>query len=425
MGTSQLERRHTRFLVIGLLALSWAALPVQAAEPQLSLTTLVKEALQRNPEIRAARERWEASKAVTPQVETLPDPIVGLGYRGPEIAREGRLRLQQEIPFPGKLRLRGEVAAKAAEQAGEIYRAIRLRIIAQLKEAFFNLHFVHKSLRTVRKNLKILEQFEQTAEARYKVGKGIQQDILRAQVALSREMQRLTTLEQERESLRADINRILNRPPAAPLGTPEDFRLTPLTYTLSQLNEHAKKNSPVIRAQVKGIERGESAVALSRREYYPDFFVRLGAVQSFRSSDQRDALGMLGIKVPLYYATKQRFGVKEALSSLESARQDHNTASQDILFRVKDNVVRVNRATRLAKLLEKAIIPQAGLALESSMAGYAVGKVDFLTMLDNVLRLQQDELDLHREKTDHEIAMARLEEAVGIPLQGTNPSRGR
>ncbi len=421
MGTFRLESRHIRFLAVALLAMSWAALPVQAAEPQLALKPLVNEAIERNPEIKAARERWEATKAVPSQVESLPDPLVGFAYRGPDIAREGRLHLQQEFPFPGKLGLRGEVATKRAERAGEIYQAIRLRVIAQLKEAYFSLHFVHKSLGIVKKNLKILDQFEKTAEARYKVGKGIQQDIFRAQVALSREIERLTTLEQEKESLHADINRILNRPPAAPLGTPEDLQLTPLSYTLGQLNEHAKKNSPVIKAQIKGIERGESEVDLARREYYPDFFVGVGAMQSFRSRDLQDAFGIFGIKVPLYYATKQRFGVKEALSNLESARQDHNTASQDILFRVKDNVVRVQRAARLAKLLETAILPQAALALESSMAGYAVGKVNFLTMLDNVLTLQQDELDLHREKTDHEIAIARLEEVVGMALQGTNP----
>ena len=86
------------------------------------------------------------------------------------------------------------------------------------------------------------------------------------------------------------------------------------------------------------------------------------------------------------------------------------------MFRVKDNIARVQRAARLVKLLKTAIIPQAALALESSMAGYAVGKVDFLTMLDNLLRLQRDELDMHRELVAHAIAIAKLEEAVGIPL---------
>ena len=87
--------------------------------------------------------------------------------------REGRIRVQQEFPFPGKLSLRGEVASKIAARAGEIYSAVQLRVLAQLKEAYFSLHLVHESIDVVQKNIKILEQFEKTAQARYRVGKGI------------------------------------------------------------------------------------------------------------------------------------------------------------------------------------------------------------------------------------------------------------
>lgn len=334
--------------------------------------------------------------------------------------REGRFQIQQEFPFPGKLGLRKEVAAKGADRVGEIHDGIQLRVIAQLKESYFSLHFVHKSIEIVRKNIKILEEFEKTAEARYKVGKGIQQDLFRAQVELSRELEQLTTLNQEKETLHANINRILNRPPSAPFGEPEEPQLTPLLYTLAELNEQATKNSPIINAQGRAIEQSHSAVDLANREYYPDFFASVGYMQSFLGNEQQDAFGSIGIKIPLYYATKQRFGVKESLSRLESARKDHRTATQDVLFRVKDNFARAERAERLVKLLGKAIIPQASLALESSIAGYAVGKVDFLTMLDNLLRLQRDEIDLHRELTTHEIAIAKLEEVVAIPLQGEN-----
>ncbi|RMH05829.1 MAG: TolC family protein [Nitrospirae bacterium] len=390
---------------------------VETGQPLLSLAALIEEAKAKNPEIQAARQRWEVAKARIPQVQTLPDPIIGLTYRGPDIMREGRLHLQQEIPFPGKLSLKGEIARKAADQAEQIYRAVQLRVIAQLKEAYFTLHFIQKSIEVVKKNLVILKELEKTAEARYQVGKGIQQDVFRAQVELSREIEQLTALEQERESVRAEINRILNQPPMQPLGVPEEPTLTRLPYTLEDLNTIAQEHSPLLRGHIHDIARGQSAVDLAQREYFPDFVVSLGAMQSFRSADLQDAFGMLGIKVPLYYATKQRFGEKEALADLERARRDYRTVLQTVLFQVKDNFVRAQRAARLVKLIGKAIVPQASLALESSMAGYAVGKVDFLTLLDNVLSLQQDELDLHRQKTDHEIAIAKLEAIIGQPLQ--------
>ena len=413
-----LQGLSVQILTLGILLFMFPALPVAAVEPSLKLQPLIEEAFQQNPEIQAAKQRWEAAKARIPQVQTLPDPIVGFTYRGPDIAREGRFQVQQQFPFPGKLGLKGEIAGKAADQASQYYKAVQLRVIAQLKTAYYTLHFIHESIKVVNKNLVILNGLEKTAEVRYKVGKGIQQDVFRAQVELSREMERLTSLEQEQHSIRAELNRILNHPPTTPLGIPEEPTLTPLTYTLEELITLVKQRAPLLQVQAHGIERSQSAVALAQREYYPDFIVRLGAIQSFRSDALQDAFGMLGIKVPLYYATKQTYGEKEALAKLEGARKDYDTVLQASLFRLKDNFVRAQRAERLVKLIGQAIIPQASLALESAMAGYGVGKVDFLTMLDNVLRLQQDELDLHRQKTDHEIAVARIEEVIGQPLQG-------
>lgn len=418
MESFQLQRSFLRIFTIGLWLSIVPGLSVLGAEPPLKLDMLIEEAFQRNPEIQSAKHRWEARKATIPQVQSLPDPVVGFGYRGPDIMREGRFQVQQQFPFPGKLGLKGEVASKAADQVSKAYRAIQLRVIAQLKIAYFNLHFVHESIEVVNKNLMILKELEKTAEVRYQVGKGIQQDVFRAQVELSREMERLTSLEQEQHTITAELNRILNRPPTMPLGKPEEPTLTSLPYSLEELISLVKRQSPLLQVQAHGIEKSQSSVALAQREYYPDFVVTLGAMQSFRSNDLTDAFGMFGIKVPLYYSTKQRYGEKEALANLEGARKNYDAVLQDALFRMKDNVVRVQRAARLVKLIGGAIIPQASLALESSMAGYGVGKVDFLTMLDNVLNLQQDELDLHRQTTDHEIAIAKIEEVIGQPLHG-------
>ena len=413
MESFQLQRSYLLIITIGLMLSLVPGLSVLGAEPPLKLDTLIEEAFQRNPEIQATKQRWEAVKATVPRVQSLPDPVVGFGYRGPDIMREGRFQVQQQFPFPGKLGLKGEVASKAADQVNKAYRAIQLRVIAQLKVAYFNLHFIHESINVVNKNLMILKELEKTAEVRYQVGKGIQQDVFRAQVELSREMERLTSLEQERHTITAELNRILNRPPTTPLGKPEEPTLTSLPYSLEELINLVKQQSPLLQVQAHGIEKSQSSLALAQREYYPDFVVTLGTMQSFLSGDQTDAFGMLGIKVPLYYSTKQRYGEKEALAKLEGARQNYDAVLQDALFRIKDNFVRVQRAARLVKLIGGAIIPQASLALESSMAGYGVGKVDFLTMLDNVLNLQQDELDLHRQTTDHEIAIAKIEEVIG------------
>ena len=164
------------------------------------------------------------------------------------------------------------------------------------------------------------------------------------------------------------------------------------------------------------MERGEQAVALARREYYPDFDLSVLGLRNDRINDNGYQL-MLGVKIPLYFATKQREGVREARALRESAAQDLQTVRQMLLFQAKDNVVQAQRAERLIKLLRDAIIPQAGLALESALAGYAVGKVDFLTLLNGLLTLQESELELHGEMVAHEKALARLEELVGGSFQ--------
>jgi cobalt-zinc-cadmium efflux system outer membrane protein len=387
------------------------------AEPVLDLGTLVRETVENNPEIKAARHRWEAARAIVPQAGTLPDPVVSGGYmsRG-ALASEpvAIFGVTQEVPFPGKLGLREEQAKREAERMEADYAAVRLRVIAKLKEAYFDLHLIHKALEIVEKNKTLLMDFEKTAKARYAVGKAMQQDVFRAQVELSRVLDRLAVLEQRRESLHAEINRLLNRPPAAALGTPEEITITRLPGGIPEMTTLAEQRSPELKAQVKGVERGDTGVALAKREYLPDLSVNFSAAPPLQGDPMGNSYqALLGLRVPLYWYRKQRSGVEGALSSREGARQDLNATHQAILFRVKDNIVQAQRAERLIALLNNAIVPQATLALQSAQSSYSVGKVDFLTLLNSLLTLQENELELHGEMVEHEKALARLEETVG------------
>jgi outer membrane protein TolC len=387
-------------------------------DDRINLQSLIEELVARSPEIKTARERWEAAKAVVPQVQTLPDPKVQFGYqRMPmmEPLQGAMYGIGQEIPFPGKLRLKGEVAQREADRIEQEYMAIRLRLIARLKETYFDLHFAHKAIEIVEKNKVLLMQFEKTAKSRYAVGQAAQQDVFRAQVEISRVLDRLAVLNQQKESLHAAINRILNQPPAGPLGTPEEIRMTMLTLPLSELSQRAGDFSPILQASAKGVERGEQAVALARREYYPDFDLSALGLQNDRINENGYQV-MLGIRIPLYYTTKQRQGVRQALSELTGARESLTNTLQDVLFRVKDDFVQAQRAERLVTILRDAIIPQATMALRASQTGYGVGKVDFLTLLNSLLTLQESELELHGEMVAHEKALARLEEVTGGPL---------
>lgn len=385
---------------------------VFAGEAPVRLGEVVQEALANNPDIKASLQRWESSKAVIPQVRTLPDPRVTAGYR--DMARQDVMYgLSQEIPFPGKLGLKGEVAARQSDRIEQDYLATQLTVIAKLKEVFYDLHFIHDSIRILRQTMLLLQEFERTATARYSVGQAAQQDVLRAQTEISRLLARLATLEQRRQSLHAGINRILNRLPSDPLGIPEEIRFTPMRYSLAELNELLDQTSPLLRGQQRTVEQGNQTIALAKREYYPDFELSgLGTRDPVMNVNGYQV--MLNIKIPLYYATKQREGVNEAVASRDAAFQDLHALRQELLARIKDNVAQAERAELLIKLLRDAIIPQSRLTLASAQASYAVGSVDFLTLLNSLLTLQENELEFHSEMVEHKKALARLEGIIGV-----------
>lgn len=398
--------------VLGIVLL-WGGstgLQVARAEAPLELPSLIREALEHNPEIQAARQRWEGAKAVIPQVQTLPEPMITLRYEK-VVDREWRYGVGQEFPFPGKLRLRGEVASREAAKVEQEYLAVPRRVIARLKEAFYDLTLVHTSTEIIHRSRGVLVDFERTAQARYAVGRGVQQDVFRAQTELSRLLARLAGLQQRQTSAQAEINRLLNRPPALPLGPPPRLERIVLPRPLADLNTLVS-TAPLLQAQAQSVERGEQAIALARREFLPDFAIDIAGVRN--ETLRKDGYEvMLGIKVPLYYASKQRAGVQEALAGRAAALHELQAVRQELLFRLSDNLAQVQRAEQLMTLLHDAILPQARLTLESAQAGYAVGKVDFLTLLTSLFTLQENELELHGEITEHAKAIARIEEIIG------------
>ncbi|TAL42014.1 MAG: TolC family protein [Methylovulum sp.] len=400
-------------------ALLWASLlwPAFAlavdnnVEPVLPLAQLIREALDQNPEIKAAEQRWVSAQARIPQEQTLPDPKLFFNHRELE-KRETMVGVSQEIPFPGKLGLKGEIAASEAGMLEQNYLATRLTIAAALKEAYYDLHFIVKSIAIVGKNRRLLVQFEELAEAYYAVGKGAQQDVYRAQTEQSRLLARLASLEQRKQSLSADINRLLNRHPYTTLGIPEEITMTPLQHSQEQLEVLVGNSAPLLGTQVKDVERSDKTIDLAKREYLPDFELSAGGIRE-EPTGLNGYQVMLNVKVPLYFANKQRQGVREALAGREASKDDLQNIRQELLFRVKDNIAQAQRAEELVHILQDAIIPQARFTLAAAQASYGVGKVDFLSLLTSLLTLLDNEIELHGEIVEHEKALARLEGIIG------------
>ncbi|EKE01951.1 MAG: hypothetical protein ACD_21C00016G0009 [uncultured bacterium] len=384
----------------------------------LDLPTLVNEALQNNPEINAALEHWHAAKAMISQARTLPDPSINFGYKkmsGSDMHSHERMYgFSQEIPFPNKLYLRGQVASSEAESIKQNYFATRRQVIAQLKEIYYELYLVTRSIGILEYNKSLLVSIEKTAKAYYAVGKGSQQDVFRAQTEITRLISRLLMLKQERESLQAEINRIINRPSMAPIQVLLTLPHRPLHHSLVELNARLAYSSPHLLTRLKNVERNDRSVALAKSEYLPDFEIEFERFRKNENSVRENGYeAKLKATIPLYFMTKQNQGVKEAAANRAASFQDFKNIRTDLLFRIKDSVLKIERANELINLIKNTLIPQARFTFDSAKASYSVGKVDFLTLLNSFLTLQENEIELRSEQVAYEKAMARLEEIVG------------
>ena len=416
-------------LLISVVSIMCIMVANSYADEVTTLKSLVDETLQNNPEIKAARARWEASTKRPSQEGSLPDPIVGINWFNVSF---DRITLNetpdsmflftffQEFPFPGKLSLREQTAKEEAEAQEKMYETDLRRVIADLKEAYYIWFLVHKSIEIIAKNKDILEKFEQIAEAKYAVGDGIQQDVLKAQVEVSRFIEQLDLLNEQKGMVEARIRSILNRPPDSPLGNPEtEIEKSPFNLTTEELYKIAQERAPLLKAKENLIDREEEALKLAKKEYYPDFSIGAspGLMGIPGGGGTQGAWGVtFGVKVPLYFWRKQRYGVEEAVLQLKAAQEDFSSTGQDISFRVKDQYLVAKTSENLLKLFEEGIIPQATSSLESAIAGYQVGNIDFLTLLDNLLTLFNFELTYYTHLTNYQKALARIEEIIDMDL---------
>jgi len=397
----------------------------------LKLDALVAYARQHNPEVRAAEARWRAAQARPSQEGSLPDPMVNTAYHNESFDRfrQGsseftflRFGVEQEVPFPGKLTLRESVAAREADREGALYRATVLNVTARLRIAYSDYFLAHRSIEIVGNNRDLLQKLTEAAEARYQVGEGLQQDVVRAQVELSILVGRLIGLEQERQSAAAMVNAVLNRPPATSLGVPAPVEKRPLSHTLDQLERLVTENSPDLKAAEFGVARAETNLSLAKRQYYPDFVVRADYFNKASLVPEWEVGA--GIRVPLYFWRKQTLGVHEAAAGVREARASRQNTSQEVLARLRDLYAQATSADRLVELYGNAVVPQAEVSLHSASAGYQVGKVDFLTLLNNFTVLNEYQLRYYEELAKFDRAVARIEEVAGLPPDEDSESSG-
>src|SRR3990167_4371240 len=301
----------------------------------LDLQQLINEALKNNPDLFAAISRANAFKKEGSQMGALEDPRIEIGLLKVPMntlslsAPMKEITVMQSLPYPGKLSLKSEMARIEAEAAEEEYKDIEIKLIQMVKEAYYDLYFVYKSIEITEKNKITLKDFVNVAEAKYAVGKGLQQDVLKAQVGLSRTIDELIRLEKERQSAEARINVLMNRLPQSPLGKPKDIKMTSFNFTIEELQSAAEENRPLLKGLKRMIERYRAAYNLAKLDYYPDFDVGLSVGQEGDSMNYLS--GKISMNIPLWYKTKQDRKVAEKSNNVNSLTNRYNAAKNEFL----------------------------------------------------------------------------------------------
>lgn len=390
----------------------------------LRLAALIRELLKANPELEAARKQYEAALARPPQEGALPDPRITAGWiangwpypgagLGVEPTSNLGIQIAQEIPYPGKRTLKGGIAQKAAASEAQQIRARELALVSQLKEKFYDLRLAYESVDLIHKRLGLLQQLAKAAEIRYSVGKAMQQDLIKASVEISILSGRLIALEQKQLSLAAEINTLLGRPPGADLGRPESVSTVPTLEPLEMLQSRALEESPMLRAQQAAIDGRQLNVQLAQKAYYPDFDVMTGYYNQGAMKPMWEF--KVQINVPLYFWKKQRYGSEEAGAMLAESQRTYRVQQQAILYRLKDRYLAAQAARKLLDLYTRQIVPQSELALESALASYETGGVDFLSVLSNFNTIVDYQLSYCEQQAEYLKALSALEELTGTP----------
>ncbi len=409
------------FLVVPALRAQEASMP--AAQEPVALAELLAEADRAHPAIKAEAQMVEAKQSRIPQVKSLPDPTVQVGWMGnirpfsvqhldPSSYRG--IGTMQEFPYPGKLKLRGQMAEKDVEMERWNLEAARRQVKAEVKSAYYELSAVDEALAVTQRNKGLLQKLARIAEEKYKVGKGLQQDMIRSQVEVSRILQTFTLLNQRRRTLVAKLNSLTLRPSETPIGPLVPVQKAELNYSLEELTERGVANFPDIRRQEQLIEQSQYAVNLARKDYYPDF--RVGYDYQQRP-DLPDMHGFnVGINVPIFYRTKQREKVREATFAMESGKQSREAIRTALLFQVKEQYLQAKASDELLALYSKALVPQSALALESSMTAYQTGSLDFESLLANFKSVLEYEINYYEELANYQKALVNLEQITAVDL---------
>jgi len=427
-------KRLTVLLLIQCLLLFILKIPFVKADnnvpmdaPKMfDLSELLREATERNPEIIAAKEKWQSAQDIIGARGALPDPQLSFQQYVESVeTRVGPIKraygLKQKLPFYGKRGLMSEIATKEAEVLEASYETVRQEVVRQVKIAYYDLFYLSKIIDITDKEKDILKRFEQTATIKYETGKGSQQNILKVQVEINRLEDRRLTLLNRKKTSEARLNVLLDRSSDHPVKKPVQPEFRDFFYIKQQLIRLARDHRPELKMGDAWIEKSDRALILAKKDYYPDLTIGANYIEIDKgplmfSDNGQDAFNVVfSINVPLW-SNKLSSQVGSATKMVTAQKSVYKSILNKTLFEIEDNLFKIETARETSNLYQNVLIPRAEQSLKSAEVGYITGVVNFLDLLDAERVLLKIQFDYWKSYTDYVKGIADMERAVGIEL---------
>ncbi len=384
-----------------------------------------------NPGLEAAFNRWKAALEQVPQVKTLPDPKFTYLYYIQEVeTRVGPQRqgfgIAQAFPWFGKLNLRGDVAAEAANAARKRYDAAKLKLFFEVKAAYYEYYYLAKSVAVTKENINLVKHLESVARSRYKAAVGTHPDVIRAQVEAGKLEDRYQTLLDLRQPIVARLNAALNRPVEADIPWPSEIKLKDAHVVDKELLAELMAENPELKALDFEIDRNKHAIELARKDYYPDFNLGLNIIDTDTSpvgnppDDGKDpVVAMISLNLPLW-REKYDAGVREAQARYYAARQDRTEKTNSLSSELKLASYRFRDAKRKIDLYGDALLPKARESLKVTESDFRAATGNFTDLIDAQRILLEFALAYEWALADYAQSLAKIEMLVGreIPQTG-------
>lgn len=395
-----------------------------------TLSALVAEALAANPDLRVAEQLAFAARQRPAQVSARPDPWLGLGYTNegwsPSLGQRVDSNLAfvagQSLPWPGTLRLRGQIASREADEVAQQLARAQLTVAASVRRSYYGLLQARAIEGLTREQADVWRQIEGVARARYAVGQANQQDVLRTQVELTRIGQVLAEQSAEAAVRVAEINRLLGRPAETPLETTATLVGGEPAAALGPEIERLGARSPERAAAGIALDRARLAVLLARKEYRPDLSVQGG----YMNRGGLDPMWQAGLTISLPLNRKRReSAVAEAEALLDATRARLSAVDLQLRLRTQERLAQLEAAQKMTALYGEGIVPQDRMSVEAAVASYETGRVPFVTVLEALTTLYGDRVTLVRLVASQSRLRASLEEASLEATEGAVGSMSR